>query len=220
MSQLPSNSPLRLNLGSGSKPIPEFVNVDKYGSPDIVCDLEVLPWPWPDSSVDEVCLYHVLEHLGATVEKFFGILKELYRVSKDGACVNIVVPHPLHDDFRGDPTHVRAFVPQTFRLFSKDLNRQAREGGFANSPLGIFLDVDFEPSPIRLDLDESWGRQLASGKLTAEQVMQAAQMHNNVIKQITVRWTVRKPGAPAAAAPVNNPLQVTAKLPALIEQKK
>jgi hypothetical protein len=220
MSVPPSNSPLRLNLGSGSNPLPGFVNVDKYGSPDLTWDLEVLPWPWHESSVDEVCLYHVLEHLGASVEKFFGILKELYRVCKDGACVNIVVPHPLHDDFRGDPTHVRAFVPQTFRLFSKELNREAREGGFANSPLGIFLDVDFEPTGIRLDLEESWAEQLASGKLSAEQVMQAAQTYNNVIKQITVRWTVRKPGAPTAAEPVCNPLQAPNKLPGLIEKKK
>jgi hypothetical protein len=219
MSQTPDrNSPLRLNLGSGLNPLPNFVNVDKFGSPDVNCDLEKFPWPWPDSSVDEICLYHVLEHLGASIDSFFSIVKELYRISKDGACVNIVVPHPLHDDFRGDPTHVRGFVPQTFRLFSKEKNRQAQNGKFANSPLGLYLDVDFELSPIRLDLDEHWARQLASKKLTAEQAMQAAQQYNNVVKQISVRWIAKKPGAPIAAAPASNPLEIKSEFPALIEQ--
>jgi hypothetical protein len=211
------NPPVRLNLGSGANPIPGFINVDKHGSPDQLCDLEKFPWPWPDGSIDEICLYHVLEHIGAAPETFAAILKELYRISKNGATINIVVPHPLHDDFRGDPTHVRAFVPQTFRLFSKERNRQAAQGGFANSPLGLHWDIDFEPSPVRLDLDENWADQLAKGILTAPQVMEAAGKFNNVIKQISVRLTAKKPTAPTAAPPISDPLHAPTPFPALME---
>jgi len=54
---------LKLNLGSGQHPQPGFVNVDKLGEPDLKCDLEVFPWPWPENSVSEILLIHVLEHL-------------------------------------------------------------------------------------------------------------------------------------------------------------
>ncbi len=45
---------LRLNLGCGMKHIEGYVNVDRFGEPDVRHDLEVLPWPWPDDSVSEV----------------------------------------------------------------------------------------------------------------------------------------------------------------------
>ena len=58
------DSLLKLNLGCGQHHREGYINVDKYGSPDILHDLETFPWPWRDNSVKEILLYHVLEHLG------------------------------------------------------------------------------------------------------------------------------------------------------------
>ena len=57
---------LKLNLGCGKRRREGFINVDSQPGcqPDLVLDLEALPWPWADDSVDEVDLIHVLEHLG------------------------------------------------------------------------------------------------------------------------------------------------------------
>src|SRR6516162_1537826 len=55
---------LKLNLGCGDKRIPGYINVDKFSNPDLKHDLETFPWPWPDDSVSEILLIHVLEHLG------------------------------------------------------------------------------------------------------------------------------------------------------------
>jgi hypothetical protein len=52
---------LRLNLGCGAKKLSGFVNVDKFGEPDLKYDLEVFPWPWDNNSVVEILLNHVLE---------------------------------------------------------------------------------------------------------------------------------------------------------------
>lgn len=186
-------APLRLNLGSGHNPIAGFVNVDKFGSPDVKWDLEVVPWPWPDNSVGEVNMNHVLEHLGESVPVFFGIIKELYRVCRHGAVIHITVPHPRHDDFLGDPTHVRAFTPESFNLYNKAMNREWQKNRYANSPLGLYLDVDFVVSHVNMELDEPWGSQLRDGKLTNEQAGQMIRQYNNVVKQIRVEWVVNKP---------------------------
>ena len=117
-------APLKLNLGCGSTKFDGFIGVDMYGNPDVRHDLEKFPWPWADSTVDEVALVHVLEHLGRDPDVFIGIIKELYRVCRNGALIHIVVPHPRHDNFLGDPTHVRPITYQVMQLFDKSLCEQ------------------------------------------------------------------------------------------------
>ena len=113
---------LKLNLGCGEKRIPGYINVDKYGSPDIKHDLESFPWPWETNSVSEILLIHVLEHLGKDVEIYFGIFKEMYRICTHGAKIKIIVPHFRHQFFYDDPTHVRVVTPLGLQLFSQKLN--------------------------------------------------------------------------------------------------
>ena len=69
----------KINLGSGDKKIPGFINVDKYNTfdPDVVHDLETFPYPFSNDEVDEIKLIHVLEHLGQTPDIFVNIMKEL-----------------------------------------------------------------------------------------------------------------------------------------------
>jgi SAM-dependent methyltransferase len=192
-----SHSPLpgglKLNLGAGQDPQPGFVNVDKFGNPDVKWDLEVFPWPWEDSSVDEVLMSHVLEHLGETTAVFYGVIKELYRVCKHGAKVHILVPHPRHDDFLADPTHVRSFMPASFTLYSKAVNREWKQTKAANTPLGLYLDVDFTPVTISQGLSEPWLSQLKAGKITEAEVIEATKRFNNVVVDITVDLVVNKP---------------------------
>ena len=115
---------MRLNLGCGFRKMAGWVNVDKVASsqPDQVVDLESFPWPWRDDEVEEVTLSHVLEHLGAQPDVYIGVMKELWRVCRNGATVNIVVPDPRHDFFIADPTHVRPITAMGLSLFSRKAN--------------------------------------------------------------------------------------------------
>ena len=76
---------LNLNLGSGSKRIKNYINVDKYEvfKPDIIHDLEKLPYPFDDNSVDNIILSHILEHIGQSPNIFNLIMQELYRICKN-----------------------------------------------------------------------------------------------------------------------------------------
>ena len=183
---------LKLNLGCGKNPMPGYVNVDKYGTPDVRHDLEAFPWPWETSSVGEVVLNHVLEHLGQSSDIFLGIMKELYRVCAPGAAVRIWVPHPRSDDFLNDPTHVRAITPQVLSLFSKKNNESWIRQGGANSPLALFLDVDFEIREANFVLNEPWSGQLAANRITEEELDIACARYNNVIKEIKLVLAVVK----------------------------
>jgi hypothetical protein len=183
---------LKLNLGCGEHHKDGYINVDKYGNPDVLLDLETFPWPWEDNSVQEVELNHVLEHLGESAAVYFRIIKELYRICKAGARIHIGVPHPRHDDFLNDPTHVRIVTPDGLLLFSKSKNREWIDGGYANSPLGIYLDVDFEIESVNYTLDPVWAERLNRKEITEEYIAQAFRNFNNVVKEIRMVLRVVK----------------------------
>ncbi len=187
-----SSEVIKLNLGSGSNPLDGYVNVDKFGAPDVCHDLEVFPWPWGDGSVSEVVMQHVLEHLGSSTDIFFGVIRELYRVCVDGAKIEIKVPHPRHDEFLSDPTHVRPITADSLVLFSKAKNREWAEQGIANSPLGLHLDVDFEIVSSNFVLEEDWLRRFNNKEISDVEVFQAIRQFNNVAKEIWITLVVRK----------------------------
>lgn len=151
---------MKLNLGCGTRKIngEGWVNVDRFGEPDVRHDLETFPWPWADGSVDEILMIHVLEHLGETADIYRQIWQEIYRVSQDGAKVLIQCPHPTSDDFLNDPTHIRAVTPVQFTLFDQEFNEECAKNNWANSPLGKYWGINFkivgiehQPSPWYLE---------------------------------------------------------------------
>lgn len=183
---------LKLNLGCGEHHRPGYVNVDKSGNPDVLHDLETFPWPWEENSVQEVQLNHVLEHLGESTSVYLRVIKELYRICRADARIYINVPHPRHDDFLNDPTHVRVVTPDGLLLFSKSKNREWVDGGYANSPLGIYLDVDFEIESVNYTLDPVWAEKLDKKEITEEYIDQAFRNFNNVVKEIRMVLKVVK----------------------------
>ena len=82
------NTPLRLNLGCGTNKLDGFVNIDAYGDPDGIWDLNVMPYPWMSNTVDEIVMNHVLEH----VEEWWECFRECARILKPGGTMYINVP--------------------------------------------------------------------------------------------------------------------------------
>jgi SAM-dependent methyltransferase len=193
---VPGAGPLRLNMGCGRDRQPGFVNVDhsEVCQPDQVADLEATPWPWPDDSVGEVLFKHCLEHLGATSQGFLAIIRELYRVCRPDALVRIVVPHPRHDNFLNDPTHVRVVTPEVMGLFSRKNNDEWARAGASNTPLAHQLGVDFEMTACTIELEEPYRTRLREGAMTQEQVAEALRACNNVASEFRMEFRVRKGG--------------------------
>jgi predicted SAM-dependent methyltransferase len=185
---------VKLNLGCGPKRLEGWINADKAAlfKPDQLVDLERFPWPWKDSSAEEVLLHHVLEHLGQTPDTFIGVMKELWRVCAPDARVRVYVPDPRHESFLGDPTHVRPVTVDTLALFSQSFNRRTMAEGSANTPLGVMHGIDFEVEEHEAVYDAHWRGRIDSGEITVAQAADASRQILNVILEHRIVLVARK----------------------------
>lgn len=107
-----------LNIGCGKTRIPGSIGIDRAsieGFTDIVHNLDLVPYPFQDASVDEIHLYHVLEHLENPVK----IMEEIHRILKPGGMLYMRVPHFSSMGAFSDITHKRPFGYTSFDCFQK-----------------------------------------------------------------------------------------------------
>ena len=185
---------MNLNLGCGHKILPNYVNVDKFNiyAVDIVHDLEIFPYPFEDNSVDMILLSHVLEHIGQTPDIFNNIIREIYRICKNDAKIEINVPHPRHDDFISDPTHVRPITVLGLSLFDKSQNEEWEKMGAANTPLALIHKVNFKIEGINYQVEKDVMSKLEAGDIDKSKLDYMMKHYYNVIKEINIKWRVIK----------------------------
>ena len=154
--------------------------------------MEKFPYPFEQDSVDEILLKHVLEHIGQDPNLFNNIIKELYRICKNGAIIDIRVPHPRHDDFISDPTHVRPITILGLQLYDKELNKEWEKGGYANTPLGLIHKVNFKVLKVDYKIDEKYKKLIEEKKINNSEIQDLMHKYNNVIKEMKIEWSVIK----------------------------
>ena len=89
--------------------------------PDVVHDLDVLPYPFEDGSFDEIHAYEVLEHCGQQGDwkAFFAQFAELHRILKPGGILCATVPMWDSHWAWGDPGHTRVITRGTLIFLSQ-----------------------------------------------------------------------------------------------------
>ena len=185
---------MRVNLGCGNKILPGWVNLDKHNiyAVDLIHDLEKFPYPFPDNSCHEILMNHVLEHLGSDVNVFNGVIRELYRISAHNARLYINVPHPRHDNFLSDPTHVRPITPDLLRLYDQSLNKKWEKSNVANTPLGLILDVDFTLESTHFVLEDEYQNKVEQGLLLDDEVWALISERNNIAREVQITLRAKK----------------------------
>lgn len=131
---------IALNLGCGndykiSTDEIQWLNVDNGNCKvDMFLDIEKIPFR-PDKvdtfrdfydmfgklnsdMFDSIHAIQVLEHIEKS--NFVAIIRELYRISKNGCIWNIQVPHAFSDNFITDPTHKMPYSTRTFDYFCEE----------------------------------------------------------------------------------------------------
>ena len=104
------NVELKLALGARKGQYPGFKSVNIAKPCDIQHDLNKFPYPFEDISVDELIMNHTLEHLDKPVE----VMKEIWRICKNGAKIQIGVPR-WDKDIGANYLHKHVFQPSWFR---------------------------------------------------------------------------------------------------------
>jgi SAM-dependent methyltransferase len=102
----PETPGIKLHLGCGNRKKEGWVNVDRleFEAVDKVMDLMDMPWPWEDSTVDEIVMEHTFEHFDNPSR--VKLVNECYRVMKTGAKLTILCPIWSSARAYGDPTHI------------------------------------------------------------------------------------------------------------------
>ena len=185
---------MKLNLGCGFNKPDGFVHVDMFEEcqPDIVHNLETFPYPFEDNSVEEILFNHSLEHIGQQPSVFLRVVQEVYRICKEEALIKINVPHPRHDNFLSDPTHVRAITPMTLQLFDLDLNKHWQKIGAANSLLAIYLGVNFKLLSVNVNIEQFYVDQLNANKISYDELQVLVNERNNIATEYRFTWKAIK----------------------------
>jgi len=111
-------------------------NIDHY--PDVVCDLNQIPWPFADESFDEIHAYDVMEHLGTQGDwkAFFDQFGEVYRILKEDGTFYGRGPYWTSEWAFGDPSHTRIINART--LLFLDQQKYAQVGQTAMSDFRFY----------------------------------------------------------------------------------
>lgn len=116
-------------------------------SPDVVHDLESVPYPWPDDTFDEVHAYEVLEHLGrlGDFRSFFAQFQELWRILRPGGYLCGTSPAEGSPWLFGDPGHTRVISPQTFSFLDQEVCQKNRAAGTPMTDYRFCYSGDLRP---------------------------------------------------------------------------
>jgi hypothetical protein len=186
----------RINLGCGLKKIEGFVNVDVSPTvkPDQVVDLNQFPWPFKDNEFDHIVAKDILEHLGETSKDFIKVIKEMYRISHNGAIWEVESPHWRCDTAIDDPDHKRLITMGMFNLFNKRMLIEKLQTGGSDSALAFEHDVDIEICDMQFDYTKPWQDRLKARQITEDELTYALNHFNNVALSAKYLIQVHKPG--------------------------
>ena len=104
---------MKIDLGCGPLRREGHLGLDLRPVPgvNVVCDITCVPLK--SSSCEAVFASNVLEHIEALIPA----MEEMYRVCRDGAVVEIVVPYQYSDLATSAPDHIRQFNEDSFLYF-------------------------------------------------------------------------------------------------------
>lgn len=124
---LEQGKPLRIDIGSGTRPRAGFYGLDQLDAAgvDMVGDLNQPLELLPDNCAEHIFSSHSLEH----VEKLLPLMDEIHRIMRPGGTLEVIAPHFSNPYYYSDPTHVRFFGLYT---------------------MSYFVDVDKQPGPHKV----------------------------------------------------------------------
>lgn len=104
--------------------------------PNVLHDLTIMPYPFPNNTFDEIHAYEVLEHIGqqGDYKTFFAQFSEFHRILKPRGLFCATVPMWNNLCAWGDPSHTRVINNGTL-VFLSQKQYEIQQG---NTPMTDF----------------------------------------------------------------------------------
>jgi predicted SAM-dependent methyltransferase len=172
---------LKLNIAGGQQRMDGWTNIDiaKIPETDIVHDLNVMPWPLKDNSVEEALCSHYVEHIptlcaccSGKQNPFFAFLDELYRIMIPGGKVTVISPYWSSIRCWQDPTHTRGISEYTFL--------------YANAKWRMDNKLNHYPVHADFDFTYVYSMDAAFGQRAQDAQQFALRHYTNVVSDIQV----------------------------------
>ena len=132
-----------LDVGCGINKRAGAIGIDRNprSKADVLVELDRTPYPFRDSSFDQLHAIHVIEHVSDVMRT----MEEFHRLVRAGGEIFIATPH--YTDFSSfcDPTHRWHLNSFSLRYFGED-----------NAGYGYYLHVRFEELAVRVKLLALW----------------------------------------------------------------
>lgn len=117
-----------------------LVTLDHFEAhhPDILYDLEDIPLPFDDNSIEEIHAYEVLEHLGTQGDWrfFFDQWSDFWRILQPDGHFYATVPMPLSPWAWGDPSHRRVLPVECLTFLTQPAYDQVGQ-----TPMSDFREI-------------------------------------------------------------------------------
>lgn len=130
------------------------LDMDKETNPDVVHDLNQLPYPFDHNTFDEIHAYEVLEHCGRQGDYrfFFDQFTEFHRILKPGGYFIASCPNWDSPWAWSDPGHTRIISPDMVSFLMQSQYEGCGSDGNARADYRFCYKVDFQP--IAMDEQE------------------------------------------------------------------
>ena len=155
------SNPVRRMSIAGSETWTELVTLDMNPAhkPDVVHDLNVRPWPFPDDAFDELHAYDVMEHLSrqGDYRAFFAEWSEVWRILKPGGRFFGLSPHWSGKWAWMDPGHTRVYGPEVITYLVQPVyDKQVGTTAITDYRFCYKADFEIEGSETRDDGYFAW----------------------------------------------------------------
>jgi SAM-dependent methyltransferase len=115
---------------------------------DVVHDLNVVPWPFEDSSVEHIMAIDLVEHLDDVV----AFMDECWRILMPGGTLSIQAVSWQSENLWRDPTHKRGFHQDTFLYFDPRTDWGDRYGRLYTQFHWRVVCVDDDGDSVRAEM--------------------------------------------------------------------
>ncbi|MCW7471390.1 class I SAM-dependent methyltransferase [Leptospira kanakyensis] len=104
-----------LDVGCGNKKREGAIGIDfnDRTQADVIHNLNSFPYPFEDAFFSEVFIDNCLEHLSEPMR----VMEEIYRITKFGGKVKVIVPYFRSQWAFIDPTHLHFFTVDSFAYY-------------------------------------------------------------------------------------------------------